>query len=172
MAARRYYTHQMQRAKTPAEIVITTDRVETTEAVGLAIGQRLRGGEVIELASDLGGGKTALVRGIARGAGSQDQVASPTFTVSKEYGAGELRLHHFDFYRLPEAGIMAQELAELLEDSANVVIIEWSDVVRSVLPAKRIRITIERLKQGEDYRQLTVQAPPEYGYITNDLHRD
>lgn len=136
-----------------------------TEAVGERLGRRLRGGEVIVLSSDLGGGKTTLVRGIARGAGSADQVASPTFTVSKLYEAGSLHIHHFDFYRLPEAGIMSQELAELLEDLSNVIIVEWSDVVRSVLPAERVTITIERTKSGEDHRQLTIEAPEALAYL-------
>lgn len=140
-----------------------------TEAFGEALGRRLRGGEVIELSSDLGGGKTTLVRGLARGAGSANQVASPTFTVSKEYDAGSLRIHHFDFYRLPEAGIMTRELVELLEDPANIVVVEWSDVVQSVLPAERIRIAIGRVKSGEDDRQLTVQAADRFAYMIDGL---
>ena len=145
-------------------VLVTASAVET-EAFGERLGRRLRGGEAIELDSDLGGGKTTLVRGIARGAGSPDQVASPTFTVSKLYEAGALRIHHFDFYRLPAAGIMSQELAELLEDRSNVIIVEWSDAVRSVLPAERITITIERVKSGEDHRRLTIKAPDTLAYV-------
>ncbi len=143
-----------------------------TEALGEQLGSRLRGGEVIELSSDLGGGKTTLVRGIARGAGSSDHVSSPTFTVSKEYHvakldieSNELRIHHFDFYRLPEAGIVALELAELLEDPINVVIIEWSDVVQKVLPVDHIKITLERVKSAEDDRLLTFDIPEKYAYM-------
>lgn len=136
-----------------------------TEAFGKRLGQRLRGGEVIELSSDLGGGKTTLVRGIAQGAGSIDQVASPTFTISKLYEAGRLHIHHFDFYRLQEAGIMAQELAELLEDQENVVIVEWSDVVQTVLPDKRVRIAIERLKSGENHRKLSIESAHQLSYL-------
>lgn len=139
-----------------------------TEAFGERVGRRLRGGEVIELASDLGGGKTTLVRGLARGAGSRDHVASPTFTVSREYDAGQLRIHHFDFYRLPEAGIMAQELAELLEDRRNVVVVEWSDVVRQVLPDERVTITLERQASGEDDRRASVRSTGTLAYLFDE----
>jgi len=80
---------------------ITSESPEATEQLAEAIGRRLTGGEVIELVSDLGGGKTTFVRGLARGLGSADVVSSPTFTVSKVYKADKLELHHFDFYRLP-----------------------------------------------------------------------
>lgn len=143
-----------------------THDAQESEAFGEHIGARLRGGEVIELSSDLGGGKTTLTRGIARGAGSVNQVASPTFTVSKLYDAGQLHIHHFDFYRLAEAGIMSQELAELLEDPTNIIIVEWSDVVQSVLPADRLTIAIQRIKSGEDHRRFVVTYPSSMAYIT------
>jgi tRNA threonylcarbamoyladenosine biosynthesis protein TsaE len=95
---------------------IKTSGPDETVAFGERIGARLRGGEVIDLSSDLGGGKTTMMRGIARGAGSKDHVASPTFTISKEYDAGKLRIIHFDFYRLTEPGSMAMELADVVGD--------------------------------------------------------
>ncbi len=140
-----------------------------TESFGEQLGSRLRGGEIIELSSDLGGGKTTLVRGIVRGAGSQDHVASPTFTLSKEYHTASIHIHHFDFYRLPEAGIMTQELAELLEDHSNVVIIEWSDIVQHVLPDGHIKITLKRIKSGEDNRELILEASEKFQYLFEDI---
>jgi tRNA threonylcarbamoyladenosine biosynthesis protein TsaE len=136
-----------------------------TEAIGERIGSRLRGGEVFDLSSDLGGGKTALVRGLARGAGSEDQVASPTFTVSKLYEAGKLHIHHFDFYRLPEAGIMIHEIAELIEDTANVIIVEWSAAIAHILPADHVSIAIERVSSGEDDRRITIAVPEQFSYL-------
>lgn len=149
------------------EVTLQLDTIDTagTEAFGERLGGRLRGGEVIELSSDLGGGKTTLVRGLARGAGSTDQVASPTFTVSKEYDCGRLRIYHFDFYRLPEAGIVAQELAEILTDNSAVIVVEWSDAVRDVLPAERLSIVISRVRSGEEHRRLDVRAAVRLTYL-------
>lgn len=134
-----------------------------TEALAEKIGQALKGGEVIELASDLGGGKTTFVRGLARGAGSKDKVASPTFTISKEYRAPHFAIHHFDFYRLSDAGIVADELAEVVGDNQAVVVVEWAEVVKHVLPEKRLDITIEQTPTGS--RRLTFRAPASLEYV-------
>src|SRR5690349_8475192 len=95
---------------------IKSSNSENTEQLGRELGARLRGGEVIELASDLGGGKTTFVRGLAVGMGSIDAVSSPSFTISQVYNSDNLSLHHYDFYRLGEPGLMAQELSEVLDD--------------------------------------------------------
>ncbi len=125
----------------------------------------MKGGEVIDLVSDLGGGKTVFVRGLAKGMGSADQVASPTFTISREYKAVKLRsgssagvkensdsartqsdasrvlwLHHFDFYRLSDAGIITDELKESINDPRVAVVIEWSKIVEDVLPKDRLSV--------------------------------
>lgn len=113
--------------------------------------------------SDLGGGKTTFTRGLAKGAGSQDRVASPTFTISKIYDAPAFALHHFDFYRLPEAGIMADELAELVGDPQVVVVVEWADVVQDVLPAARLTVAITQTPEGD--RTITFRAPEEFAYL-------
>ena len=141
----------------------TTDSAEATERLGETIGRRLRGGEVIELVSDLGGGKTTFVRGLARGAGSRDHVASPTFTVVREYRTGRLTIHHFDFYRLPDAGVLGSELHELLQDPHAVVAVEWSDIVRHVLPARRLTIDIRQTPEGA--RELACRFPSALSYL-------
>lgn len=123
----------------------------------------MRGGEVIELVSDLGGGKTAFVRGLATGMGSKDIVRSPSFTLSNEYRAGGLTLYHFDFYRLNEPGIMRDELAEVLDDPKAVIAVEWADIVEDVLPDKRLTIHIKAT--GETRRQCTLSYPPKLSYI-------
>jgi tRNA threonylcarbamoyladenosine biosynthesis protein TsaE len=137
--------------------------LEDTEKIAEKIGEKLKGGEMVELVSDLGGGKTAFVRGLARGIGSHDQVASPTFTISRVYDAGELTLHHFDFYRLGEPGIMTAELAELIADPKAVVAVEWSDIVQHVLPENRITITITFT--GDTSRRIEVSYPPKLAYL-------
>src|SRR6185295_7699766 len=116
---------------------INSTSLEDTLDLAARIGQNLKGGEVIELISDLGGGKTAFVKGLVSGMGSKDRVSSPSFTLSNQYSGNGLLLHHFDFYRLEEPGIMKQELAEILEDSNSVVAIEWAVVIEDVLPVER-----------------------------------
>ncbi len=123
----------------------------------------MHGGEVIELVSDLGGGKTAFVRGLALGMGSQDTVHSPSFTLSNQYQAGKLTLHHFDFYRLSKPGIMLDELAEVLNDPVAVLAVEWADIIEDVLPAQRltIRITVT----SETARKFSFEFPERLKYL-------
>jgi tRNA threonylcarbamoyladenosine biosynthesis protein TsaE len=141
----------------------TSVSAESTELLAEHMGRALKGGEVIELVSDLGGGKTTFVRGLMRGMGSKDKVASPTFTVSKLYRAGTLEIHHFDFYRLQEAGIIANEIEEVAGDPQAVVVVEWADVVQHVLPAERITIMIVQSATGD--RELTVSYPESLSYV-------
>jgi len=131
-----------------------------------AAGHKLRGGEVIELVSDLGGGKTTFVRGLAQGAGSHDQVRSPSFTLSNQYRTDSLVLYHFDFYRLAEPGIMRDELAELLSDQKTVVIVEWGGIVEDVLPGERLTITLRAT--GETSRELIFKYPEKLKYLRPD----
>jgi tRNA threonylcarbamoyladenosine biosynthesis protein TsaE len=143
---------------------INSTSSEVTEQLAENLGKALKGGEVIELVSDLGGGKTTFVRGLARGAGSQDKVASPTFTISKIYHTDKFEIHHFDFYRLHEAGIVADELAEVAGDPKAVVVVEWADVVQHVLPDKRLTINIKQTPDGSS-RELTFSSHKELSYL-------
>lgn len=129
----------------------------------MRIGHKLRGGEVIELVGDLGSGKTAFVRGLAKGMGSHDTVHSPSFTLSNQYRAGKLTLHHFDFYRLEESGIMERELAEILEDPQAVVVIEWGGLAEAVLPADRMTVKIK--PTGETSRQFNFSCPNNLSHL-------
>lgn len=142
--------------------VLISQSSEQTEKIAATIGSRLRGGESFELVSDLGGGKTTFTRGLAQGAGSGDVVSSPTFTVSKVYKAPKFEIHHFDFYRLPDAGLATHEVEDLLDDPAVVLVVEWGGVVEHVLPESRIQIHIERT--ADDGRQLTMRYPSEMSY--------
>lgn len=138
-----------------------------TEHIAEVIGQRLRGGEVIELVSDLGGGKTTFVRGLARGLGSTDHVSSPTFKISNIYKTKHLELHHYDFYRLGEAGIVADELAETIGQPDVVTVVEWGGAVKDVLPTQRLTITIKTT--GESARELAISFPEESSYLAEGI---
>lgn len=128
------------------------------------VGQKVRGGEVIELVSDLGGGKTTFVRGLARGMGSPDEVSSPSFTISNQYETGDLTLCHFDFYRLREPGIIRDELAEAIRDSKTVVAVEWGEIVEDVLPADHLTITIKPI--SDNGREIEFVYPRTLNYLT------
>lgn len=148
-------------------ITCQSEGAAATEKIGETLGTRVQGGECIELVSDVGGGKTTFVRGLARGMGSEDHVSSPTFTVSKQYQAYDLTLFHFDFYRLHDGGMVRHELSEAIGKPSSVVVIEWSDIVRDVLPAARLRITFK--PEGENERSLAVEYPKELTYMVQDL---
>jgi tRNA threonylcarbamoyladenosine biosynthesis protein TsaE len=162
-SASRYYTWVMNTVETWQ---IKSSNSANTEQLGRSIGQRLRGSEVIELASDLGGGKTTFVRGLAAGMGSKDAVSSPSFTISQLYQADDLSLHHYDFYRLPDAGLMQQELAEVLDDPKAVVVVEWASVVENVLPTERASVAIKTI--GENEREFTIILPEKLTYLRSD----
>lgn len=138
-----------------------------TEQLAEALGSKLRGGEVLELVSDLGGGKTTFTRGLVRGTGSNEKVASPTFTLSREYLAPKFTVAHFDFYRLGEAGIVGDELAEVVGDPNYVVVVEWGDIVHDVLPEDRITVRIALT--GDESRKLTFEYPEKLSYLKEGL---
>ena len=133
--------------------------------LGKRLGDSLRGGEIIELIGDVGAGKTTLTRGIARSLGIEDTLQSPTFTISREYKGEKLRLVHYDFYRLSEPGIMADELDETLKDTNTVSVIEWSDAVEEVLPDNRIIIKIFPVSNDENSRDVEITIPSTNDYI-------
>lgn len=123
---------------------------QSTRALGECIGQLLEGGEVIECKSDLGGGKTTLVSGIAKGFKALDPVSSPSFTICNTYRRDDgKQIQHFDFYRLDEPGIMKDELSEVLGDHDCVTVIEWGDSVEDVLPEDRIKINITSVSEND-----------------------
>jgi tRNA threonylcarbamoyladenosine biosynthesis protein TsaE len=123
---------------------LTIDGEAGMKLLGEKIGRALKGGEYIELVGDVGAGKTTLTKGIALGLGISETVQSPTFTINRTYDTpGGLRLSHYDFYRLSDAGIMADELAESLSEPSTVIVIEWGDVVAVVLPSDHMRIVFD-----------------------------
>ena len=126
-------------------------------AFGEQIGRLLCGGEILELVGDVGAGKTTLTKGIARGLRIEDEVQSPTFNLSRNYDTPSgLRLAHYDFYRLHDAGIMKMELGEAVCDPKTITVLEWSEIVSGVLPSDVLRITIQT--QPDDSRKLLLQS--------------
>lgn len=119
------------------------------QRLGVAIGQSVSGGEVLELVGDIGAGKTTLTKGIAKALDINEPVQSPTFTISRVYDSPRgLRLAHYDFYRLGEAGIMGDEIREAV-DNNSVVVVEWAGAVDGDLPEDRLAIKIIATSEEE-----------------------
>jgi tRNA threonylcarbamoyladenosine biosynthesis protein TsaE len=152
---------------TDLKLAISSISSANTEQIAAKIGKSLRGGEVIELISDLGGGKTVFAKGLTSGAGSQDTVASPTFTISKVYKCPTFEIHHFDFYRLNEPGIIAMELGEVINDPTKVTLIEWGGIVENILPPKHIKIKIDH--QKDNNRCITIYYDKTFSYLFEGL---
>ena len=126
------------------EEVFTTSSPAGTAELGRTLAGRLRAGDCVALVGNLGAGKTALVRGIARGLGLADDrmVSSPTYVLVQEYPAA-VPVYHLDLYRMgsPEAEIGELGLEEMLAD--GVVIIEWAERAEAALPRPHWRIGID-----------------------------
>lgn len=112
----------------------------------------------IELIGDLGAGKTTIVRGLAHSLEFEGDVSSPSFTINNRYQLplGK-QLSHYDFYRLNEAGVTIQDLAEDLNDPNVSVVLEWASSVKDVLPANHVVIEIKHLEVG---REILIKGMP------------
>ena len=136
-------------------MIYTTNSPRETEAVGEALAKQLLPGTVIAYRGDLGAGKTAFTRGLARGLGCADPVTSPTYTIVNEYLSGRLPLFHFDMYRLRSAEDLWDIGWEDYLDRGGVCAVEWSENVEEALDGC-IVITIE--KTGDESRRITIEG--------------
>ncbi|MBL8158906.1 tRNA (adenosine(37)-N6)-threonylcarbamoyltransferase complex ATPase subunit type 1 TsaE [Candidatus Saccharibacteria bacterium] len=151
---------------------VTIATGDAMEAFGRQLGVLLRGGEVFALNGDVGTGKTTMTKGLAAGMGITEVVQSPTFTIERLYDAPEQRqLAHYDFYRLADAGIMRAELEEALTTPGNVVVIEWNEIIRDVLPESGT-IICDFAYDGETGRRLTVTVPERFDYLLPVLKKE
>lgn len=106
--------------------------------------------QVIELIGDVGAGKTTFVKGLAKGLGIEEPITSPSFTISKTYALPKGgNLVHYDFYRLPDPGLMLEDLQESLSNADNIVVVEWGESVSDILPKNRKIINIKYCDDGE-----------------------
>ena len=130
-----------------------------TEELGAQLAARLRPGDVVAYTGDLGAGKTAFTRGIARGLGIPERVTSPTFTIVNEYEGGRLPLFHFDLYRLGDP----EELFDIgWEDylaRGGVCAVEWSENVAGALEDEPIRVDIRR-GAHDGQRMISIRNAP------------
>ena len=135
-----------------------TNSPQETEALGQKLGQTLPAGTVIAYRGDLGAGKTAFTRGLARGLGIQDPVTSPTYTIVNEYLGGRVPLFHFDMYRLHSADDLFDIGWDDYLERQGICAVEWSENVAEALEDPLV-VTI--CKTGEESRKITLEGGPQ-----------
>ena len=132
-----------------------TNSPEETEKVGAALGNVLKPGTVLAYRGDLGAGKTAFTRGLARGLGYMEPVTSPTYTIVNEYLGGRLPLFHFDMYRLASSDDLWDIGWEDYLERGGVCAVEWSENVDDAME-NAIWVTIH--KTGETSRRIEIEG--------------
>ena len=132
---------------------------EETEKIGEALAGKLKPGTVLAYRGDLGAGKTAFTRGLARGLGYRESVTSPTYTIVNEYLGGRLPLFHFDMYRLTSADDLWDIGWEDYLDRGGICAVEWSENVPEAM-AGAVTVSIEKL--GDTARKITITGGDGY----------
>ena len=132
-----------------------TNSPAETEKIGSALGQAIPAGSIIAYRGDLGAGKTAFTRGLARGLGTAEMVTSPTYTIVNEYLGGRCPLFHFDMYRLRSSDDLFDIGWDDYLDRNGVCAVEWSENVDDAME-DAIYVTIEKL--GENARRITIEG--------------
>ena len=136
-------------------MTFTTNSPAETERIGEALGKILPAGAILAYEGDLGAGKTAFTRGLARGLGYTDPVTSPTYTIVNEYLGGRLPLFHFDMYRLHSSDDLFDIGWEDYLDRNGICAVEWSE---NVAEAMEGAITVRIEKTGENTRCITLEG--------------
>jgi tRNA threonylcarbamoyladenosine biosynthesis protein TsaE len=140
-------------------MVIESWKPEETFEFGKKLGEEAYSSSIFCLNGDLGVGKTVFTQGFAAGLGIKEPVDSPTFTIMKQYDDGRLPLNHFDVYRIGDVSEMDEIGYEDCFYGEGVTLIEWSQLIREILPERVITVTIEKdLEKGFDYRKITVEG--------------
>jgi tRNA threonylcarbamoyladenosine biosynthesis protein TsaE len=139
--------------------VLETRTADDTRAAGAALAPFLRPRDVVVLTGELGAGKTTFVQGVAAGLGATEHVASPTFTLVREYVSGRVPLAHVDLYRLDREQDVIDLALDELEDGERVLLVEWGDPVAELLADDRLRIEFVGLDPTgvDETRRITVE---------------
>lgn len=133
----------------------TTKSASETKELGRKVGSSLKGGVVLALVGELGSGKTTFVQGLAEGLGTKAQIISPTFILVRKYGSN---FYHIDLYRLEEnldKEVESLGLTDIWREKDNVVVIEWAEKIKNLLPARAIWVNFEIL--GNEQRKVRIK---------------
>ena len=129
-----------------------------TYALGVKIGKAAKPGDVFTLIGDLGVGKTAFTKGVAKGLEIEEAISSPTFTIVQIYEEGRIPFYHFDVYRIGDVEEMEEIGYEDYVYGEGVTLIEWANLIEEILPSSYQQILIEKdLQKGFDYRKITIE---------------
>lgn len=140
-------------------MIYETNGPQETYGLGKRLGEQARAGQVFCLDGDLGVGKTVFTQGFAAGLGILEPVSSPTFTIVQQYEEGRLPLYHFDVYRIGDISEMDEIGYEDCFYGEGVCLIEWSSLIRELLPQDAVHVVIEKdLERGFDYRRIRVEG--------------
>lgn len=133
-----------------------TNSFEETQKAGFDFAKTLKGGDVVCLHGDLGGGKTTFVQGLAKGLGIEKKIISPTFIIMRSYELGSKNFYHVDLYRVEnERDIEGLGLLDLMENEDAIVVIEWAEKIADRLPTNRKEVFFTYL--DEDKREISFQ---------------
>ena len=132
-----------------------TNSPAETEAIGAALGKILPPGTILAYRGDLGAGKTAFTRGLAKGLGCDDLVTSPTYTIVNEYTSGRIPLFHFDMYRLRSSDDLFDIGWDDYLEQGGVCAVEWSE---NVADAMEDAVNITITKTGDESRIITIEG--------------
>ncbi|PQQ68294.1 tRNA (adenosine(37)-N6)-threonylcarbamoyltransferase complex ATPase subunit type 1 TsaE [Acetivibrio saccincola] len=129
---------------------------EETIEIGKALGRLLNTGDIVCINGDLGTGKTVFTNGIAKSLGIKEHITSPTFTIVNEY-SGRVPFYHFDVYRIADSEEMFEIGFEEYLYGEGIVVIEWADIIKDILPEEVIQVTIKKnLDLGIDARIIEI----------------
>ena len=144
-------------------MIYYTKSAGETEALGEKLAQLLKPGTVIAFRGDLGAGKTAFTRGLARGLGASDRVTSPTYTIVNEYLGGKMPLFHFDMYRLGSSDELFDIGWEDYLERGGICAVEWSENVEDAME-DALSVCIEKL--GDNERKITIEGGGQYASVS------
>jgi len=135
--------------------IITKDAKET-QKIGSFLAEEIKKEKkiknkavIIALEGDLGGGKTTFVQGFTKGLGLKDNITSPTFVILKKYEISNLGLYHIDCYRIKDEDLLELGFNEIINNDKNIIIIEWAERVKKILPKNTFWLKFEYLDKNK-----------------------
>ena len=138
-------------------VMISESETDTAD-LGEKLAGKLKKGDIVALSGDLGTGKTAFVKGLARGLGIDEYITSPTFTLVQSYEGPGFNLHHFDVYRISDEDELFEIGFEEYLHQEDICVIEWADLIQNLIPPRSIWVYFERVEDGQDKRRITVKG--------------
>lgn len=135
-----------------------SNSTEETEKIAAEFAKELKSGDVIAYKGPMGAGKTAFTRGLAKGLGLEDHVSSPTFALVHQYGSGKNTLYHFDMYRVESFDDLYSTGFFDYLDYGGILAIEWSENIENVLPQNTIYVTLNKVEDDVDKREIIIEG--------------